>query len=766
MTIPVLTEGRAEIHGDGVTDRVDLSFAFYDETNLEVTHTAADGTTTPWVYEAPPGNWTYTGGDFQTGTVLFVPEAVQAGERLTVVLVSDGAQPFSFTGGEIDPAVIEKALDTVTLSQQSVMTRALVESQGGFDLKGRRLRNAIEAAENGDIPTFQQVLEVASLPGAQGEKGPTGDQGAVGPQGPQGPEGVQGPQGERGPEGFQGPQGIPGVQGPQGQTGNEGPMGAQGPQGIVGPQGSQGIPGVAGPQGEAGPTGAQGPQGPVGLQGPQGIAGEAGPQGAAGPIGAQGPQGPTGPQGPEGPAGQSFNPDAAGPTSDRSAYDAEPMGFSFLDTQAGIIYWKLSNTLADWSTGVNFGRGPQGIQGETGLTGPEGPTGPQGLQGETGAQGLQGIQGEVGPVGPEGPTGPQGDQGPMGAAGPQGVQGPQGIQGPYGLEPHGTWNNSTAYQPRDTVHYGGSYFVCVSAHTNVVPTDASAQWDLIASKGETGEQGVQGAQGLQGIQGETGAQGIQGIQGPQGSQGPTGAQGPAGAQGDPGLVYKGTWSSGTAYVSGDVVVYNGTAYAAILAGTNRNPSTQTSYWGVLAQKGATGATGATGPTAPQDVSASGDTLVKRNGSGDTYHRYVFSNHLNMSHGQATRNGDSVFYSSTDSYLRKNTAAGFRTSLDVYSKGEVDASIGAIASWPGVSTSSNVNETNFPIGSMVILFTGLHIVKDRNATEVPRLSTTGNPYYATTASSHSTGSALAGTWRACGSFQRSDGFSFALMRRVA
>jgi GH24 family phage-related lysozyme (muramidase) len=43
MTIPVLTESRVEIHGDGATERVDLPFAFYDETNLEVIHTAVDG---------------------------------------------------------------------------------------------------------------------------------------------------------------------------------------------------------------------------------------------------------------------------------------------------------------------------------------------------------------------------------------------------------------------------------------------------------------------------------------------------------------------------------------------------------------------------------------------------------------------------------------------------------------------------------------------------------------------------------------------------
>ena len=55
--------------------------------------------------------------------------------------------------------------------------------------------------------------------GAQGEKGDTGD---TGPQGPQGPQGETGPQGDTGP------------QGPTGPTGPQGPQGDEGPQGSVG----------------------------------------------------------------------------------------------------------------------------------------------------------------------------------------------------------------------------------------------------------------------------------------------------------------------------------------------------------------------------------------------------------------------------------------------------------------------------------------------------------------------------------------------------
>lgn len=48
-----------------------------------------------------------------------------------------------------------------------------------------------------------------------------------------------------------------------------------------------------------------------------------------------------------------------------------------------------------------------------------------------------------------------------------------------------------------------------------------------------------------------------------------------------------------------------------------------------------------------------------------------SSNVNITHSSSTRNSDTVFYSSTDDYVRKNNAGGFRSSLDVYSKSEVN-----------------------------------------------------------------------------------------------
>jgi hypothetical protein len=153
---------------------------------------------------------------------------------------------------------------------------------------------------------------------------------------------------------------------------------------LPGPTGATGPVGPAGPDG---PQGATGPQGPAGPQGPQGVTGSQGATGATGPQGPQGIQGVTGPVGPQ---GNSFTPDVVLNSSLRSAYDAQPTGFSFLAFDLGAISFKASNTSGDWSAWIPFGQGP---------TGPVGPSGPQGPQGPTGATGATGAQGPTGPAG-------------------------------------------------------------------------------------------------------------------------------------------------------------------------------------------------------------------------------------------------------------------------------------------------------------------------------------------------------------------------------
>lgn len=62
------------------------------------------------------------------------------------------------------------------------------------------------------------------------------------------------------------------------------------------------------------------------------------------------------------------------------------------------------------------------------------------------------------------------------------------------------------------------------------------------------------------------------------------------------------------------------------------------------------------------ASPTGDTIALRSSGGNLDCYYLNSQYCNMSHSASTRNSDTVFYSSTDNYIRKNNATGFKTSL--------------------------------------------------------------------------------------------------------
>lgn len=663
MTIAALSEGRVQIEGDGMADRVDLPFQFIDQNNLEVIHRDLDGNTEIWRYQQAPGNWSYTGGDFATGTVFFEPSALKPGETLTVLLVSDFRQPYSLAGGEIDPAVMEKAMDRSAINMQSVASRALLDKNGGYDLEGRRVVNGLEAADNNDLPTLQQVLEIAALPGAPGPKGPVGDQGAVGPAGAQGPEGPQGPQGERGPVGYEGPRG---------------------------------------------PTGLQGPEGPRG------------PEGPTGPTGSQGPIGPQGPQGPEGPVGKSFDPDASGLTADRDAYNAETANFSFLDVETGTVYFKLSNDIGAWSAGVPFGRGPQGLQG------------------------------------------------------PQGIQGPAG---PIGLNHRGTWASSIAYAVKDTVFHDGSYFICLTENSDVQPHVDAAEWDILVSRGERGLQGQQGIQGPEGRQGAQGPEGVQGPKGDPGAQGPTGAQGPQGAQGDPGLTYRGIWSSAQTYTSDETVTYNGSSFISLRINTGKNPSTSAEDWGMLASRGETGAAGATGPQGPQGPAGStsynagtldgldSSKFVRSDTSDTMSGSYTITSNLTV-HGNTysgkNGGGDSwhLFYDDNSNAWR---SFGWDDSQNCFVMEENDGGLHKVSM---TDTQSSASATNFPIGHVLIASSHSNNVWPRNSSKAIYIATLQNNFYVDSGSPLGKGAQLTGTWRYRGYSYDGGSTIYSLYQRVA
>ena len=104
----------------------------------------------------------------------------------------------------------------------------------------------------------------------------------------------------------------------------------------------------------------------IGIQGPQGISGIQGIQGIQGISGLSiiGPQGVSGTPGTDGTDGASYVPSAIGATSGISAFYGESENFGYLDRDAGLLYFKTSDSYGNfWSPGVPFGKGDQGDAG-------------------------------------------------------------------------------------------------------------------------------------------------------------------------------------------------------------------------------------------------------------------------------------------------------------------------------------------------------------------------------------------------------------------
>ena len=68
-----------------------------------------------------------------------------------------------------------------------------------------------------------------------------------------------------------------------------------------------------------------------------------------------------------------------------------------------------------------------------------------------------------------------------------------------------------------------------------------------------------------------------------------GVPGLKGADGD--ITWQGEWSSSTTYTQNQAVQYDGQSYVALQGGTDKNPSSQTSYWSLMTAKGAAGTSG-------------------------------------------------------------------------------------------------------------------------------------------------------------------------------
>jgi hypothetical protein len=72
-----------------------------------------------------------------------------------------------------------------------------------------------------------------------------------------------------------------------------------------------------------------------------------------------------------------------------------------------------------------------------------------------------------------------------------------------------------------------------------------------------------------------------------------------------GLAWLGAWDAGPAYRIGDAVSFGGSSYVGVVAGNSNHLPTDTAFWALLAERGATGPTGPTG--APGSAGATGAT---------------------------------------------------------------------------------------------------------------------------------------------------------------
>ena len=138
---------------------------------------------------------------------------------------------------------------------------------------------------------------------------------------------------------------------------------------------------------------------------------------------------------------------------------------------------------------------------------------------------------------------------------------------------------------------------------------------LKGPKGDTGATGAKGATGATGPTGPKGDTGAQGVKGDTGAKGNTGTS----------MRFKGAWSSTTAYVADanyiDIVTSGGNTYRCKSSHTNQ-AVTNTTYWELIAQKGANGATGAQGPQGPAGAKGA-DGLTTSVTVGST--KYTHSN---------------------------------------------------------------------------------------------------------------------------------------------
>ena len=265
------------------------------------------------------------------------------------------------------------------------------------------------------------------------------------------------------------------------------------------------------------------------------------------------------------------------------------------------------------------------------------------LGGIRGPQGIPGAKGDTGSQGPRGETGSTGASGPQGPKGDTGSTGPQGVEGKFGgfsVEYNYTNNTSIADPGNGNIRLNNLnlsnatylaiddnnsanadihlFLKTIDDSTSTIKgqikitkktddtifflysinsmTDNDTYFRITIS--HLGSSGVlSNGDDVLLTFARTGDKGDTGGTGPKGDTGSTGSRG---ADGDS-ITPRGNWSSSTSYVVNDLVYHasSNASYVATQNGSNKTPSSSSSYWTVVAQDGNDGTNGATGATGPQ-----------------------------------------------------------------------------------------------------------------------------------------------------------------------
>ena len=160
-----------------------------------------------------------------------------------------------------------EAKDTLVAAINEV---ALTGGAGSMDL---RVADGYVQYSTDSGSTWQNLIAVAELKGADGSQGPRGE---PGPKGDKGDPGPKGDKGDPGPAGSQGPVGAPGKDGAPGADGKLGAAGADGVTPHIGDNGHWYLGENDTGKPSRGATGAKGDPGTPGTTGPAGAPGKDG----------------------------------------------------------------------------------------------------------------------------------------------------------------------------------------------------------------------------------------------------------------------------------------------------------------------------------------------------------------------------------------------------------------------------------------------------------------------------------------------------------